>query len=428
MKNETTVDAPPGQLFYPAPGCPAGLIGLPRLMEMSLQSMSLQPVAKDLLARLAADPDDANALLDLSCVLHLAGNDALALRMQKEALSISRHFRVPAVGHTRTRLLVLMTQGDLAANMPVEFLLAGSNIELNILYLVPGEPIPKAFPDHDIACIGISESDGSKPMLRALAAVTDGFAKPIVNGPLQILALARESAWVRLAGIPGCFTPPSVRIGRKHLERISAGAVSMPELLPPANYPVICRPVGSHAGQGLVKLDDAASVTLHLQCDASDELVISPFIDYRSRDGLYRKYRVAFIGGAAFPVHLAISERWMIHYLNADMAGSRVHRAEEEKFFETFHTSFAVRHSRALMALDERLGLDYFSIDCGELPDGRLLFFEADTCNVVHAMDGSGHFAYKRLHMIRLFKAFQSLLADAAKDPSRLKKRDAAAS
>ena len=44
--------------------------------------------------------------------------------------------------------------------------------------------------------------------------------------------------------------------------------------------------------------------------------------------GLYRKLRVVFVNGRPFVAHMAVSERWMVHYLNADM-GKPANRAEE---------------------------------------------------------------------------------------------------
>ena len=64
--------------------------------------------------------------------------------------------------------------------------------------------------------------------------------------------------------------------------------------------------------------------------------------------------------------------------------------------------------------MHERLGLDYFGIDCAETPDGRLLLFEADVAMIVHAMDPPDPFAYKKALMHKLFGAFEAMLRAAA--------------
>ena len=137
---------------------------------------------------------------------------------------------------------------------------------------------------------------------------------------------------------------------------------------------------------------------------------LSPFIDYSSRDGLFRKLRIAVIDGQPFVAHMAISDHWMVHYLNAGMAELPARRAEEAAMMATFDIYFARRHAEAFRLLGERIGLDYFAIDCAEDQQGRLLIFEADTAMIVHDMDPPDLYPYKGPAMAELFAAFQDLV------------------
>ena len=137
-------------------------------------------------------------------------------------------------------------------------------------------------------------------------------------------------------------------------------------------------------------------------------------MDYRSQDGLFRKYRVAFIDRQPHLCHMAVSQDWMVHYLNAGMTESAERRADEARAMEQFESGFAARHRAAFDALHERLPFDYYSIDCSELPDGRLLVFEADTAAIVHLMDPVEVFPYKHPHIRRVFGAFGSMLRQRA--------------
>jgi hypothetical protein len=110
---------------------------------------------------------------------------------------------------------------------------------------------------------------------------------------------------------------------------------------------------------------------------------------------------------------MGVSQHWMIHYLNAGMRESSEKRTEEARFMAEFDRDFAQRHARAFEALAERVGLDYFGIDCGETPEGELLNFEADVAMIVHAMDPPDLFPYKRPQMRKVFDAFQAMLARA---------------
>jgi hypothetical protein len=58
----------------------------------------------------------------------------------------------------------------------------------------------------------------------------------------------------------------------------------------------------------------------------------------------------------------------------------------------------------------ERVGLDYFTIDCAENQSGELLIFEADNTAVVHNMDSPEHFPYKPPQMRKVFEAFARML------------------
>ena len=58
------------------------------------------------------------------------------------------------------------------------------------------------------------------------------------------------------------------------------------------------------------------------------------YLDARGADGKTRKYRVMIIDGQTFPLHLAISSQWKIHYFTAEMAEHPEHRAEDAAFLE----------------------------------------------------------------------------------------------
>ena len=76
----------------------------------------------------------------------------------------------------------------------------------------------------------------------------------------------------------------------------------------------------------------------------------------------------------------------------------------------TFDIGFARRHPTALAGMAERIGLDYFTIDCAENKRGELLIFEADNTAVVHNMDLPELFPYKPPQMRKIFEAFAAML------------------
>jgi glutathione synthase/RimK-type ligase-like ATP-grasp enzyme len=179
----------------------------------------------------------------------------------------------------------------------------------------------------------------------------------------------------------------------------------------PDAFPIIVRPVDSHAGAGLEKLETAAEMAAYLAGQAGESFYVQPFVDYAGADGRFRKLRVALVAGRPFIVHMAVSEHWMVHYLNAGMADDAGKRAEEAAMMADFDTGFAARHGAAFAAIAAAFGLDYVALDCAEDRQGRLLVFEADTAMIVHDMDPPDLYPYKAPAMAKLFAAFQALIA-----------------
>jgi len=411
-----TPDSPTFSSVAPAAPAPASsvapLMGFAVLFRMALAEIDLVPLRAALIDRAARNPDDAHTLLDLSTVLQLTGNREIALQVQAQALRMQQLYRLsPHARPDQIRLLAIMGPGDLMANTPVECLTESTGIALDMLYLGPGLPFPSSVPDHDAAIVCVAESDENRPLLAQIGRYLQDWPRPVLNAPDRILWLSREGVCSRLASAPGVVMPPTVRIHRSTLERIGAGTRPLGTVLEDDAFPIVVRPAGSHAGHGLVRVDQPSDIAAYLQQQPELEFCVTRFIDYRQPDGLFRKYRIALIDGRPFICHLAISERWMIHYLNAGMADSAAKRAEEAEAMETFDHRFARRHDAAFRAIHERMGLDYLGIDCGETPDGRLLVFEVDNSMIVHAMDPVDLYPYKQPQMRKVFTAFREMPA-----------------
>ncbi len=386
-------------------------IGLPTLMQLAVSGQDLAPIGQQLLERLQANPDDANAMMDLSIVMQLRGQLDVALPMQAEALQLQQVFHLPtSVEPPLVRLLAIVTTGELMANTPLEFLLQGSRVSLDLLYIGPDTPPPTALPEHDLLFIAVGESDRTQPLLAELEKGITPWCCPVLNPPANIARLSRNGSCALLGALPGIDLPNTVRIDRQRLTAVGQGEVSISQIIGDGDFPLIVRPVDSQAGRGLSKLDSSADIAVYLEGQPEAEFYVARFVDYRGPDGLFRKYRIVFIDGRPFVAHMAVSEHWMVHYLNAGMGEDDARREEEARFMATFDEGFARRHASALGAIVDRVGLDYFGIDCAETPDGDLLIFEVDSALVVHAMDSIETYPYKRPQMEKLFAAFQRML------------------
>ncbi|MBV9512369.1 MAG: hypothetical protein JO303_19025 [Caulobacteraceae bacterium] len=386
----TTADARPAQ------------IGLARLARLVFEGADLKPLWSRLMDRATQDATDASAAMDLATLAILAGDRDGGLNLQAQTLERQRLFRRAAARPGGLRLLVLSAPGDMMANTPLDFLLEGSDVELLTLYVTQDGALPDPLPEHDLAFLAVGESEANLPILRALEPRLAAWPRPLLNADARrISELTRDGVCALLEGAPDLLAPRAERMDRQALAAHAA-------------FPVIARPIGSHAGAGLVKLDDAAAAAAYLAEQPAEAFYLSPFVDYAGPDGLFRKQRIVLIDGRPFLCHHAVSPRWMVHYLNADMLENPGNRAEEATMMQTFDDDFARRHRTAFEALQARIGLDYFGIDCGETPDGRLLVFEADVAMIVHDMDPPDLFPYKKPQMRKVMDAFQAMLRQAA--------------
>lgn len=396
---------------------PLPLMGLARLMAMAFRGDDLMPLAQTLIARAGDDEQDIDALMDLSTVLLLQGLREVGLATQAQAIAARRVYHLPAEQPPAAlRLLAVMTPGDLMTNAPLAFLTERSDIALTMLYLRPGETLPAELPPHDVLWIAVSESDAARRLLQDLAPACAARDRPVLNRPEGTLRTARTEAWQALQGVPGLCMPATVRLDRAALQALVRCEIPVDAVLPQGAWPLIVRPVDSHAGHGLDKVASPHALARHLAATSQAEFYLSSFVDYADADGQYRKYRVVLVDGVPYAVHLGVSSHWMVHYLNAGMTESAAKRDEEARFMATFDAEggFARRHAAALRGIAERIGLDYLVIDCAERPDGALLVFEVDPGAAVHAMDPPDLFPYKPPAVDQVRAAFRALLARAA--------------
>ncbi len=394
-------------------------IGMPQLMTTAFRGKSLQPIAEKLLQRIERDHEDAEAMIDLATIFEIHGHPQVALDFQTRALAIQQVYRMQqSENATSLRLLAILGPGLIMANMPVQFLIEPSSVQLDFLFVGEGIPVP-TLPEHDVAIVAVCESEQNQGLLRSLEEVVHHWPRPILNAPGQIRSLARDTFGKLIENIAGVRAVVSSRCSQEQVQTESFVARLFP---PHANehWQWIIRPIDSHAGHGLQRINNPFELRRYLAEHRAPSYYVGRYIDYQSRDGRFRKYRIAMLQGECFPVHMAVSRHWMVHYLNADMLGNEENRAEEKQFMESFEEDFLFRHRLAFARLHRRLNLDYVVFDCAETTDGQLLVFEADNGAVVHSMDPPELFPYKIPAMARIFEAFEAMLARTVREHRKL--------
>ncbi len=112
----------------------ADRIGFARLTRMAFNGLDLSPLWRRLMDEVADGSADAGCALDLSLIAQLLGERETGLLIQTQAIAFHQLYRSPcSTRPPRLRVLALAADIDMGGNMPIEFLLEDSGIELQTL-------------------------------------------------------------------------------------------------------------------------------------------------------------------------------------------------------------------------------------------------------------------------------------------------------
>ena len=118
-----------------------------------------------------------------------------------------------------------------------------------------------------------------------------------------------------------------------------------------------------------------------------------------------------FIDGVLYPLHLAVSTDWKVHYFSADMARHAAFREEERRFLRDMPGVLGARAMRALERVCAALALEYGGIDFALAPDGAVLLFEANATMALVPPAPGEIWDYRRDAIETALKAARHLLA-----------------
>jgi tetratricopeptide (TPR) repeat protein len=347
-------------------------------------------------------PRSPDAWINRAIILQELGQEAEATTCYRKAVALRPLIPVPAI-RSPAAFTALFVMAPGAGNTPPESLVGAAEHEGRILVHLPGRaPDERLFADADVVVNLVSDVDKSRPALVELTPLLARLGKPIVNPPELILRTDRQSVARTLNGIPHGVVPRT----RRH-----AGG-SLREAARDMAFPCLARPVGTHGGDDFERIEDAAALAAFGALHPGSDFYLTPFVDYRSPDGHFRKYRMMWIGGAVLPYHLAIGSHWKVHHASTDMASHRWMQEEEHRFLEAPGEVFDASAHAALQAIGERIGLDYFGIDCALDQEGRVVVFEVNASMLVHQRNSA--FPYKAAAVARIKLAFDAMLARKA--------------
>ncbi len=352
-------------------------------------------------AALRADPDCAAAHRGLAAVLatlHEAGAEAHWDAGYRTQTVIPGRYR--GTGHGIAVLLLFAARGG---NVETRSWIDDRHYAVTALcadYHDPDGPLP----DHDLIVNAIGDADLPGPARVHTALVNAQriaarSGRPVINPPERIRLTTRTGNARRLAAIPNVVVPRTEAIPRSAV----AG-------LRDRRFPLLLRSPGFHTGQHFVRVDTPDALTAAAAALPGDRLLAIRYHDCRGPDGLARKYRVMVIDGQAWPLHMAASGDWKVHYFTAAMAGNADLRAEEARFLNRMPDVLGEAAMAAITAIARTLNLDYAGIDFALRPDGTILVFEANATMVAPLPGPDPIWDYRRDAVAAVLEAARAML------------------
>lgn len=249
----------------------------------------------------------------------------------------------------------------------------------------------------------ITEPEQNAKVLDNLRKLLRGVPGRVVNPPEAVLRSTRDQVARRLNGIPGLTVPRATRLqGGK--ATVAARSIEKAGIEPP----IILRQAGTHGGKILGCFDTTAEAVGAL---GPGEHLATQFVDFRSSDGLYRKYRAFFIGPHVILRHMLVSDQWNVHAKDRSrfMAEHPETVAEERTLLES-NDPFPPKVREVLDAVRGRMALDFFGMDFGITPGGEVVLFEANATMSFFPFSSDPQFEYLQRCFAPAQAAFRELL------------------
>ncbi len=364
---------------------------------------------------LRLDPANTEAQRGLMAVLTQLG-EATAVSELREAGAGPSMTVLPYRGSGRpTPLLLLVSAGP--GNISTERLIDDRVFEttkLVVEYYNGSQPLPH----HRLAFNAIGDAESCARALALAGGILAGSGAPLVNPPERIGPTGRAANAARLGSLPGVVTARTTLLPRAVLCGPGGPAILEEHR---HGFPLLLRSPGYHTGQHFVRVDGPGELGAAASALPGDELLAIAFLDTRNADGLYRKYRVMLVGGELYPVHMAISPQWKVHYFSADMAENAAHRAEDEAFLADMPAAIGDEAFSALQSVSQTLGLDYGGIDFTIGANGSVVVFEANATMVLVPPQRDARWDYRRGPIERVFNAVGAMLRDKVSQASSRK-------
>jgi hypothetical protein len=390
---------------------PERAVGHANLANILFALGDYEPARERYAAALARDPQLVAAHQGLSYALTRLGRDAEAQHHRRLGFAGRALTTAPYYGNAPPVELLLLVSAAGGTIYTDEIL---DDRVFRVTTLVAdayaGEPIPP----HDVVFNAIGDAERCRAELAVARDITAAGTAAVVNDPERVLATTRVANAERLGRLEGVVTAATAGIPRAEATAPQLEARGF-------TFPLLLRAPGFHTGRHFVRVERAADLAGAAAALPGDELLAIAFLDLRDARGMVRKYRMMYVDGEAYPLHVAIAADWKVHYFTAGMAENATHRDEEGRFLADPGGVLGAGATAALERVRAAVGLDYFGIDFGLDQDGRIVVFEANATMIVLPPGPEPIWDYRRPHAARVIAAVQAMLVRRARGEDGIK-------
>ncbi len=361
------------------------------------------------------DPGFAWAYMGLSSALAKAADIDAAREATRKAIQLRRRFEWPFRGHQPIGRIVSLKgieDGCFEIGTGDEFGIEGglNNADTHFdktkfwqcsFYVDDLEPDEAlgSLPDCDLVFNIISDPDSMPRSLDSAKAIADRLTVPVVNHPAAVAQTQRHRNYAALHDLDGIVFPKTFHLTSplRRPEEVTAllekGGV---------DFPLLLRCAGTHWGITLAKVETVEQALEYFATHPAKAFYVTEFFDLANENGIYSKYRVRVVDDQLYPEHAFIGGSWKIQtfeHVRKYMLTNSWSMERAKRFFDNPEGQLGKDAWQALAAIRSRVPLDYFGIDFTQLPDGKILVFEANaTMRLAHPELGD----LQELHDIRL--------------------------
>ena len=239
---------------------------------------------------------------------------------------------------------------------------------------------------------------------------------PVVNAPAAVSMMTREANAKRFGEAENFVFPRTISV--RHETNIDA---TVDHVLAHTRFPIILRPRHTHVGHGVMLIEDEDGLREVLRQNPLSNFYAIDYHDCTSPDGMFRRYRIACVGGQLIPDGLRADFSWNVHSWEhgPEKWAELGLDVEEKNFWDNPEQVLNAPPEEFFRDIVEAVDLDVFGIDFGiRKEDGRIIVYEVNSAMAIANGGDLETFPYRTAQCDEIKRLITDLLFEKAKEHS----------